>query len=130
MNNQITEPVAQPINELRCPIRYLNEIFGGKWKMLIVCMLANGQATRYSSIKRKLGDITNAMLAQSLKELEASGIVYREQYNEVPPRVEYSLTEKGKSVLPALTHIAKWAMEDMQNETACGAQCSKCQTTS
>ncbi|MDR1376526.1 MAG: helix-turn-helix transcriptional regulator [Synergistaceae bacterium] len=117
---------GQTTEELRCPIRYMLEIFGGKWKMPIVCMLASGVPLRYSSIKRKLGDITNVMLAQSLRELEAYEIVHREQYNEVPPRVEYTLTEKGKSVVPALTQVAEWAAESMQKESLCGVYCDKC----
>ncbi len=83
---------------LLCPIRYAIDIVGGKWKLPIICMLASGLPTRYSSIKRKLTGVTNMMLSQSLKELEASGIVHREQYNEVPPRVEYTLTDKGKAL--------------------------------
>ena len=89
-------------------------------------MLSDHMPLRYSSIKRKLGDITNVMLAQSLKELESSGIIHREQYNEVPPRVEYTLTEKGKSVIPALAQLAGWAAEDMYGDTPCQAKCGEC----
>ena len=88
-----TETV-QTMDQSLCPIRYMLEIFGGKWKLPIVCILSGGIPVRYSTIKRRLGDITNAMLSHSLKELEAAGVVHREQYNEVPPRVEYTLTEK------------------------------------
>lgn len=115
--------------ELCCPIRYIMHIFSGKWKLPIVCMLSGSAPLRYSTIKRKLGDITNVMLAQSLKELEAAGIVHREQYNEVPPRVEYQLTEKGTSVLPALGQLAGWAIGAMESESACGVLCEKCQST-
>ncbi len=115
--------------ELFCPIRYVMNIFSGKWKLPIVCMLSGETPLRYSTIKRKLEDITNVMLAQSLKELESSGIVHREQYNEVPPRVEYTLTEKGKSILPALSSLAEWAIGSMQSEDACGVLCTKCQST-
>ncbi len=126
----LTEKKSEPITgELVCPIRHMMDILGGKWKLPIICMLSAGTPLRYSSIKRKLGDITNVMLSQSLKELEAFGIVHREQYNEVPPRVEYTLTEKGKSILPALAQIAGWAAEDLQHKAACGTKCSKCQST-
>lgn len=124
-----TSKETTEIEELLCPIRYLLNIFGGKWKLPIICILSGGTALRYSSIKRKLGDITNVMLSQSLKELEASRLVHREQYNEVPPRVEYTLTEKGKSILPALAQVAKWAAENMETETVCQAKCSECQKT-
>ncbi len=98
-----------------CPLRHLNAVFGGKWKMPILCILASGEEPkRYGAIKRHLGDITNVMLSQSLHELEAAGIIHREQYNEVPPRVEYKLTEKGKSALQFLTQAAGWAIENMK----------------
>lgn len=115
--------------ELLCPIRYVLNVFGGKWKLPIICILSDGTALRYSSIKRKLDDITNVMLSQSLKELEGSGFVHREQYNEVPPRVEYTLTEKGKSILPLLAQVAKWASKNMETKTACHAKCGECQKT-
>ena len=69
-----------------CPLRYLSETFGGKWKLPIICILSCGtEPKRYSVIKRRLRDITNVMLSQSLHELEAAGLIHREQYNEVPP---------------------------------------------
>jgi DNA-binding HxlR family transcriptional regulator len=117
------------VEELLCPIRHFLSIFGGKWKLPIVCMLVGEAPVRYSLIKRKLGDITNVMLAQSLKELEASGVVHREQYNEVPPRVEYTLTEEGRSVLPMLNQAAQWAAENIKQNTTRGPYCDKCHTT-
>ncbi|HAH60566.1 MAG TPA: transcriptional regulator [Treponema sp.] len=123
------QEIMQSTEELLCPIRYLMNIFSGKWKLPIVCMLSGEIPLRYSTIKRRLGDITNVMLAQSLKELETTGIVHREQYNEIPPRVEYTLTEKGKSVLPALVQLAEWAIGAMQNESVCGVRCTKCRAT-
>ena len=66
--------------------------------MPIICILADMSSKRYNTIKRRLGNITNMMLAQSLKELEAAGMVSRKQYNEVPPHVEYSLTELGQTL--------------------------------
>ncbi|WP_312699529.1 helix-turn-helix domain-containing protein [Sedimentibacter sp.] len=121
--------MVQSAEDLLCPIRYIMNIFSGKWKLPIVCMLSGDTPLRYSVIKRRLGDVTNVMLAQSLKELEAEGIVHREQYNEVPPRVEYTLTEKGTGVLPALGKLAQWAIGEMQNDASCGIQCTKCQST-
>lgn len=129
MPTQNKQEITQQADELLCPIRYIMSIFSGKWKLPIVCMLSAQTPLRYSTIKRKLGDITNVMLAQSLKELEAAGIVHREQYNEVPPRVEYTLTEKGAGVLPALGQLAGWAIGEMQNDSSCGVLCTKCQST-
>ena len=105
-----------PEQEQLCPLKYLTNTFGGKWKLPIICILANKLPQRYSAIKRKLGDMTNMMLAQSLKELEADGLVHRTQYNEVPPRVEYSLTTKGAGALPMLTAAAEWAIREMDFE--------------
>jgi DNA-binding HxlR family transcriptional regulator len=124
-----TKTEAVQAQELLCPVRYSLDIVGGKWKLPILCMLASGIPTRYSTIKRKLGDVTNMMLAQSLKELEAMGMVFREQYNEVPPRVEYSLTEKGLSIVPILVQFGEWGIQNMQNDSACGAKCTTCQAT-
>lgn len=126
---QNKQETMKSTEELLCPIRYVMNIFSGKWKLPIVCMLSGETPLRYSTIKRRLGDITNVMLSQSLKELEAAGIVHREQYNEVPPRVEYILTQKGESILPALVQLAEWAIGDIQNEAACGVLCTKCQST-
>ena len=114
-------------NTSGCPIKYLLGIFGGKWKLPIICALANGVPQRYSTIQRKLGNITNVMLSQSLHELEAAGMVHRKQYNEVPPHVEYTLTERGKSILPSLTQAAAWAVEDMKRASlaSCCGQCAE-----
>jgi DNA-binding HxlR family transcriptional regulator len=68
------------------------------------------------------------MLAQSLKELEAAGIVHREQYNEIPPRVEYTLTEKGNSMVPVLAQFGMWGAENMGIENISGLNCGICQT--
>ena len=113
--------------ETLCPLRFSLDIIGGKWKLPILCMLASSVPTRYSSIKRKLGDVTNMMLAQSLKELEAVGMVHREQYNEVPPHVEYSLTDKGKSIFPILELLAVWGADILESDTECAAKCDICQ---
>lgn len=121
--------IEQTAENLQCPIRYMLDIFGGKWKQPIICMLSGDTPVRYSSIKRRLANITDVMLAQSLKELEAAGLVHREQYNEVPPRVEYTLTEKGKSIVPVIGQAAAWAVENMRQEALCGPYCDKCNLT-
>ncbi len=121
--------LTQPnLKEALCPLRYSLDIVGGKWKLPILCILASGEPSRYSAIKRKLGDVTNMMLSQSLKELEAAGMVRREQYNEIPPRVEYSLTAKGSSIVPILVRLGEWGAENLQS-ASCGAKCTACQAT-
>jgi len=128
MNKKVMDETYAEEN-LLCPIRYAIDVVGGKWKLPIICMLASGLPTRYSSIKRKLMGVTNMMLSQSLKELEASGLVHRKQYNEVPPRVEYTLTDKGKSIIPPLKKLAEWSVGHMQEDKTCTAFCDTCQST-
>ena len=110
-----------------CPLKHLASTFGGKWKLPIICILSSEEFApkRYSVIKRRLGNITNLMLARSLRELEESELVHREQYNEVPPRVEYSLTEHGKETLSFLSHAAQWAVKDMKRKKI-NLYCDKC----
>ena len=85
-----------------CPLEYGLEIFGGKWKARINCVLSSKKFMRYNELKKILKNITDAVLAEMLKELAENEIINRIKYNKIPPRVEYSLTEKGKSVLPIL----------------------------
>ncbi|MCD7724717.1 MAG: winged helix-turn-helix transcriptional regulator [Clostridiales bacterium] len=81
---------------------------GGRWKMSILCSLSNDGSTRYNDIKRKMGNISNTMLAKSLKELEEDGLVKRTEYVEVPIRVEYEITDSVRSLIPILTELAVW----------------------
>ena len=91
--------------DIRCPLEYGLEVFGGKWNSRIICVLAAKEVLRYSELRREMGNITDAVLAAALKELITNGIVKRQSYDEIPPRVEYSLTEKGNSVIPILQSI-------------------------
>lgn len=113
--------------DIRCPLEYGLEIFGGKWKSRIICVLAEKKFLRYSSLRKEMANITDAVLAAALKELIADEIVKRMQYNEIPPRVEYSLTKKGKSVVPILQSICQWSgayhKEESKNTLL---QCKKC----
>lgn len=101
----------------RCPVLYALDIVGQKWKLPILWYLFSDTPVRYNELKRKLAGITNVMLTKSLKELEADKLINRVQYNEIPPRVEYSLTARGKELLPALNELYKWGEVQMkQNE--------------
>ena len=84
--------------DIRCPLEYGLEIFGGKWDSRILCVLAAAAPMRYSELRKEMANITDAVLASSLKKLQNDGMIDRRQYNEIPPRVEYRLTEKGASV--------------------------------
>lgn len=93
-----------------CPLQHAMEMIGGKWKLPILCALAVDGSTRYNDLKRKLGGISNTMLAKSLKELEDNGLVTRTEYMEVPIRVEYQSTDKAKALTPILAQLAQWAV--------------------
>ena len=113
--------------DIRCPLEYGLDIFGGKWKSRVICVLAAKETLRYSALRKEMTNITDAVLAATLKELIADGIIKRIQFNEIPPRVEYSLTDKGRSVVPILQSICKWSgayhKEDNKNPLL---QCQKC----
>ena len=95
-----------------CPQQRAWEILGGKWKLPLLCSLAQDGATRYNDLKRKIGGITNTMLSGSLKELERDGLIHREMYPEIPPKVEYSLTERGHSLVRVLDQLCTWGEEN------------------
>lgn len=84
------------------------EVLGGKWKMLILWQLQQG-TKRYGELRSSIEDITHKMLTQQLRELESDGIVHREVFHVVPPKVEYSLTETGKLLLPVMVSMSEWA---------------------
>ena len=114
-------------DDIRCPLEYGLAIFGGKWKSRIICVLAAKERLRYSTLRKEMYNITDAVLAATLKDLMEDGIVDRKSYDEIPPRVEYSLTQKGASVVPILQSICAWSdifyKEDSENEMV---QCQKC----
>ena len=93
--------------DIRCPLEYGLEIFGGKWKSRIICVLAEMKTLRYSELRKEMSNITDAVLASTLKELIRDKIVERKSFDEIPPHVEYSLSEKGLSVVPILQNICK-----------------------
>lgn len=92
-----------------CPIGDALSMIGGKWKLRLICTMYTDGTQRYNSLKKKTKGITNAMLSSTLKELEEDGLVTRKQYEEMPVRVEYSLTEKGRSLWPIIHRLGHWA---------------------
>lgn len=93
-----------------CPLAYALNIIGGKWRMLILYRLLDG-GLRYNQLKRKLCGITNIMLTRSLRDLEEYGLVKRIQHSEIPPHVEYFITEHAEKLVPTLMFIAEWGKE-------------------
>ncbi len=98
---------------LACPIRNVLSRFGDKWSMLVLFLLNRSETgvMRFNEIRRFMSDCSQKMLSQTLKNLEQSHLVRREVFPEVPPRVEYSLTETGKSLMPAITALIDWGQE-------------------
>ena len=96
------------------PVVYGLQIIGGKWKMPILCALSQKGIVRFNELKRELDGITNMSLTNCLKELEYYKIINRVQYLQIPPRVEYSLTENGKKLIPFLTTFQEWSKEQIK----------------
>lgn len=99
-----------------CPMRRTLELLSGKWRTHIIFELCKKSSCRFGELKKAVPRITNTMLTNTLRDLEGFGIVHREQFNEIPPRVEYSLTEKGKALLPAFFELAKWGEAYLEQE--------------
>lgn len=113
--------------DIRCPLEYGLSVFGGKWKSRVICVLADGNRLRYSALRKEMVNITDAVLAATLKELMADDIVQRQQFEEIPPRVEYTLTEKGRSVVPILQAICRWSGAYHREDNAHALpRCRKC----
>ena len=87
---------------------YTLSLINGKYKMTILYTLMEFEVVRFNEMKRYIGDISYKTLSSTLKELEADGLVHREEYPQIPPKVEYSLTEKGKSLMPILDALCEW----------------------
>lgn len=107
------EPLCDNIAGKDCGLKKVIDIVGGKWKVMILCVIDYKEVVRYGELNRSIHGITNTMLANSLKELEADGLVERKQYDEMPVRVEYSLTDKAISLIPILLELKKWGEENL-----------------
>ena len=94
-----------------CPVTPVLLLFQGKWKNQVIYELCIHDKVRFGELKKALSGITNSMLATTLRSLEEDGIVSREQFNEIPPRVEYSFTEKGRDLLPVFYAMMNWGFK-------------------
>ncbi len=97
-------------NEYQCSMELTLDLIGGKWKSLILWHLAEN-TLRFSELRKTLPQVTQKMLTQQLRELEDCGLVKRFIYTQVPPKVEYSLTDAGRSLLPILSSLCQWGVE-------------------
>ncbi len=93
------------------PFNYAVSLIGGKWKMQILFWLWKNPVLRYGELKKLLGNITHKMLSSKLKELESDELILRHEYPGVPPKVEYSLSELGQTLMPVLQSICNWGHE-------------------
>jgi len=94
-----------------CPIRNVLSRVGDKWSMLVLFTLENNDSQRFKELQRNIPDISQKMLTATLKMLEGDGLIHREVFPEIPPRVEYSLTEK----VPLIDNLLSWASENMED---------------
>ena len=103
---------ASPVPGFSCGLDVTLRIIAGKWKPLILYFLLRGP-TRYGELKRAVRDVSDKVLIQQLKELDADGVLLRTDYKEVPPRVDYTLTPLGQSLALALEPLCTWGTENM-----------------
>ncbi len=96
-----------------CAVDAAMSVIEGRWKSTILCILAKWGPKRFNQLVKSIEGVSPRMLTKQLKELEKDGIVDRRAYPEVPPRVEYSITEKGLSLVPVLEALARWGRENM-----------------
>lgn len=106
-----------------CPIRDVLSRLGDKWSMLVLLTLDANGTMRFNEIQRSLGDISHRMLTVTLRMLEADGMISRTVYAEVPPRVEYRLTERGASLLPHIYGLVEWAQANKDSILGDRARC-------
>lgn len=100
------------INE-PCPVRNVLDRFGDKWSVLILLILNDNEVLRFNELNKIIGDISQKMLTVSLRTLEADGLVSRKIYPQIPPKVEYKLTDLGKTLLPHIDALTKWSVKYM-----------------
>ena len=110
----VTTIQEKPIHYQKCAVTLALDIIGGKWRLPIIWQLSSQESMRYNELKRHLDGITNIMLTRALLGLEENGLVIRKEYSQIPPHVEYSLTESCKQLLPALEIINDWGREKMK----------------
>jgi DNA-binding HxlR family transcriptional regulator len=101
----------------KCPIRNILDRFGDKWSILVILLLGKEDTLRFNQIARQIGDISQKMLTVTLRTLEADGLVNRKMFPEIPPRVEYSLSNIGKELIPHIQNLTQWAVKHMPEIT-------------
>lgn len=100
-----------------CPVEFTKNKIAGKWKLLILWHLYQQDVLRYGEVKKCLHHVTHKMLSNQLKELIEDDLVHKELYHQVPPKTEYSLTDKGKTLIPILDYMFEWGTNNMSQQT-------------
>ena len=98
-----------------CPIRNVISRFGDKWSMLVLFTLHKYGVLRFRDLRRNIPDVSQKMLTETLRKLEADGLVKRKVYPEVPPKVEYHLTDRAETLIPLLSSLLHWAIDNMED---------------
>lgn len=98
-----------------CPIRNVVARFGDKWSLLVLLVINEAGIVRFNELGRMIPDISTRVLSTTLKTLEADGLIDRKVYAQVPPKVEYTLTETGRSLIPLIMQLTEWAQQNMKN---------------
>ncbi|MCF2144724.1 MAG: helix-turn-helix transcriptional regulator [Candidatus Heimdallarchaeota archaeon] len=109
------------VEQLRCPLCEILPIIGKKWSILLLNAIGNQKKIRYNKLKKVLRGINSKVLSQRLKELERAELILRKSYDEIPPKVEYSLSEKGRSLRTALLPLLEWfySQNEKTDQTPC-----------
>lgn len=98
-----------------CPIRNVVARFGDKWSLLVLLVINEAGVVRFNELGRMIPDISTRVLSTTLKTLEADGLIDRKVYAQVPPKVEYTLTDTGRSLIPLIMQLTEWAQQNMKN---------------
>jgi len=112
--NPSTSVDTPPIDTVNCPVRHVLDRVGDKWSTLVITLLGDRDILRFNQLSHTIGDISQKMLTVTLRSLETDGLVSRTIYPEIPPRVEYQLTPLGKSLLPLIKEMVKWADQNFE----------------
>ncbi|MCI6672470.1 MAG: helix-turn-helix domain-containing protein [Prevotella sp.] len=114
IKKQVTDPVFP-----QCPVRNVLARIGDRWSLLVLLKLQETEKPlRFNELCKAIVGVSQKMLASTLKELEADDLVIRKAYTEIPPRVEYALTERGKSLMPLLNQLVEWSLDNMSEIVA------------
>lgn len=110
-NKGVTKEI---LDDITCPMGYAMNKIVGKWKLVILWYIYDKEIIRYGELKKCIGKITHKMLSNQLKELVKDNIIHKEIYHQVPPKVEYSMTEHGKTLIPIMNLLVEWGTKNQK----------------